>query len=617
VAEPAPETYPRPLPAAVSGGLLAGLALGALEAGIVLGGNANFYDSRWLLLAVPLAALWVDGLGGALLGLLAGLLTPGLGRRRGSWLGLVAAGVPVLLRVRRDVAFTQNPLWPGLGLLLASAWVLLLLRGGPRAWRRARRGALAAALLLPVLAWSMLALQGDRQVPGQLPLGPPPAGPSLVLVTWDTVRADSLPPFGGGGLETPHLERLVREGILFRNFQATASITAPAHLSMLTGLYPPSHGLRANGDRPPVLPGQPRLPELLARRGWATAAFVSGYPLRRAFGFGRGFQTFDDRPAADPWTDLLGLLHAASEFAERLLPASVQAGATSTPGEVTVARAVAWLEAQEPGRPVFLWVHLFDAHDPYDPPEPWRSRALARAGEGPAAVSPECQEDLVLQRGEIELLDHLTGRLREALEARDPGLARTVLALVADHGECFGEGGILRAHEASLYAATQHVVAVLRLPGQGGGRRGVVADIPASQVDLLPTFCPLLGVPVPEGIQGRNLFPWLQDPPPPEAHGRGLYMEAFQRRLGDDRLLGWYQEGWRYLRALDGREMLLGPVTGDAVDLAARESARLVVLRQALDRALAAMPEVLAEEPEWSAADRRALEELGYAGGGE
>ncbi|MDP6940911.1 MAG: sulfatase-like hydrolase/transferase [Planctomycetota bacterium] len=503
----------------------------------------------------------------------------------------------------------------------------LLPRSQPKELNLLIRKTAAWLLLVPLVSAAYLhfSLQGGAlKSPGPTVVAPD-GSPNVILVSWDTVRADTLPLYGGGGLETPNLHSLAEQGHVFENWQSIAPITAPAHNSMLTGMYPPSHGLRDNGDTAPVLK-TPRLPELFHNGGWSTGAFISARPvIGRDKGFSRGFQHFDDR--AGETASLIGVMAGFSirtvAICDRLFPAGLDSAAATTPGATTTNRAIEWIAGQT--RPVFAWVHLFDAHDPRESSEeylPFRAAALSGKNEGPHAVNPDCEESLVLQRGEVAFLDSQLGRLLESLELRDPGLSNTIVAVVSDHGECFGEGsdvpelfgkgGIKVLHAPSLYAATQHVVGVLRAPGSTAGTRSKTI---ASHIDLLPTLCELAGIQVPEGIQGRSLQPLtkgeaLEDYP--------LYMEAYGLSREENRLMG-YQEGeWKYVRSVSGKhEFLFSTKTGDAVNYFATEPARAAEMSAKLDELRASIPEVGRGVVEMGAAEQASLEALGYGGDSE
>ena len=197
-----------------------------------------------------------------------------------------------------------------------------------------------SALLLGVLAAFGCA---------RTPVPPAPERPSSVLlVTVDTLRADRLGSYGDAAARTPAMDALASSGVLFAHAYTPAPITLPAHTSILTGLAPPAHGVRGNGAFA-LGPGTPTVAEALRARGLATAAFIGGFPLARRFGLARGFDAYDDAMGKAPGVSY--------EFAERR-------------GDAVVASARAWLNVH-PGR-VFVWVHLFDPHAPYDPPPAFR-----------------------------------------------------------------------------------------------------------------------------------------------------------------------------------------------------------------------------------------------------
>ncbi|MCB9766412.1 MAG: sulfatase-like hydrolase/transferase [Alphaproteobacteria bacterium] len=274
-----------------------------------------------------------------------------------------------------------------------------------------------------------------------------PAGPDIVVVTWDTVRADHV---GDGA--TPHLDALAAEATTFTRARTPCPITLPAHASLLSGALPARHGARING-RWPVDARVPLLQEALAKAGWSTAAFVSASVLRRRYGLSRGFQVYDDALAAPRY--------------ER-------------PGPETMAAAIDWLGQASRRAPVFLWVHLYDPHLPWDAPE---------------------VEGLDPYRAEIARVDGLTAELVDALRARGRW-DETVFVVTSDHGEGLGEHGEA-THGYFVYESTARVPLVVRVPG----RQGVV-DTAVSLVDLAPTLADLAGVPF--QAQGRSLRPAIE-----------------------------------------------------------------------------------------------------------
>jgi len=289
-----------------------------------------------------------------------------------------------------------------------------------------------------------------------------PEHPSILLVTLDTTRADSVEP-ESTSVATPTLAALAERGTRFTSAYTTTPQTLPAHASMLTGLYPAGDGLHDNGRT--LDARQPVIAERLKAAGYATLAFVSGYPLDRQFGLARGFDLYDDQLGAG--------------LAER------SAGATTD-------RALAALATQPPG-PLFLWVHYYDPHEPYAPPEPYRSRY---------AQTPYL--------GEIAYMDHELGRLLAAVEARTPDVR---ILVVGDHGEGLGEHGE-RYHGDLLFQGTVRVPLLLAGPGVPVAvRREAVSTRHVFDTILQwagPGGPHSLLTPHPELVLGEAMRPYLQ-----------------------------------------------------------------------------------------------------------
>ncbi len=628
-------------------GVRCGVALGLVETGVGLatGRFALLGDLQRQVLFF-LMPLGIYGLGGLVAGAVLGLLTGGrrLPLRLGAglllaWLGkeLLLWGAPKgLLEKALGTTLAPGLLFRGLSQasgggsvpLLLAALLGLTLLVAPPLWRGAwPRRFVAAGLVLGLAAggmtWSWL--QADLlTVRAPEPTVPPPAGaPDVVLVTWDTVRADVLPLYGGRGIETPNLDALAERSVVFDQMVAVAPITGPSHASLLTGRMPPSHGLRSNGDM--VLAADvPTLAESFRAAGYDTAAFVAAFPLLDQFGLVRGFRVYDDRLDGKRYVELQAISpRLARSLARWTAPRPGRVGdGAQLPGEVILERVAAWLP-RERERPLFLWVHFFDAHGPHTPAEEVRRRveASARAA-GVEAADPEgCQDKFLLYLAEIEELDGLLGRLLVLLEERDPGLARTVLCLVADHGECFGEGGLRMTHAPSLYEATQWIPGLLHLPGdRAAGRR--VPEL-VSQVDLAPTLAALAGVALPGGVQGTDLLPGiLEDRPLARRIFReGLYMEAFLTRLqslrSDERLVGVRTPEWKYWEwngQPERRRLFdLRADPREEHDLAAERPMVVDRLGAVLHSLLESMPWAGATRREMSAADAAAMAALGYA----
>ena len=250
--------------------------------------------------------------------------------------------------------------------------------------------------------------------------------PNVLLVTIDTLRADHLGCYGFRPARTPNIDRLAAEGVRCDNAVSAAPITMPAHSSILTGLYPPAHGVRDNGAYA-LGDDVVTLPERLAPQGYATQAFVSAVVLSRRYNLTQGFESYDD----DLWAE-----DEPKLFMIRDRPAAR-----------TADRVLAWLdkwEATPSRRPFFTWVHFFDPHQPYEPSAP----------DAAGAASP--------YDGEITSADRGVGRIVEALRSKGL-LDDTLVVLTADHGESLGEHQE-KTHAIFIYDATVHVPLVWRYP---------------------------------------------------------------------------------------------------------------------------------------------------------
>ncbi len=378
--------------------------------------------------------------------------------------------------------------------------------------RRSRHLVAVAVVAAALVAGAVLTLHfltgGGSVVPharqrlaAQAPTSAPrrtPAAVNVVLITLDTVRTDRLSCYGSTRVDTPNIDAFAAEGVRFTNAASTVPFTLPAHSSIMTGLYPPGHGVRENVGY--VLDERfPTLAELLGKAGWATAGFVSAFVLDGRWGIGRGFDRyFDDFNLQEMETPNMS---------------SVQRD-----GAETEAEAVRWLDHRPPDRPFFLWLHLYDAHEPYTPPEPFKSTYEGRPYDG-----------------EVAYTDALVGRFRQALEDRGL-LDHSLIVLTSDHGEGLGDHGEM-FHGFFVYDTTIHAALIVKPPA--GGSAGRVVNRAVSHVDVLPTILDLVGLPVPEDVQGRSLVPLIS--------GEDV---AWDRPVYSESLYPLLHYGWAPLRAL-------------------------------------------------------------------
>ncbi len=298
------------------------------------------------------------------------------------------------------------------------------------------------------------------------------AGFNLLLVTMDTTRADHLGCYGHGRAATPNLDDLAAAGVRFARAYSPVPMTLPAHATIFTGLDPPGHGVRANGEFR-LAETSTTLAEILAGQGWETAAFVSSFVVDARFGLDQGFGVFDF--TAEP-----GAASHAGGHPERSARAVTEA-------------ALAWLDRRSPDRPFFLWVHFFDPHIPYAPP---------------AAFARRFPDDPYL--AEVAAMDGEIGRLLSGL-GRGGAASRTLVVAVGDHGESRGEHDELH-HSRTLYEGAVRVPFLVASPGVVAPGR-VVDGTVVSLVDVLPTVLDLLGLAaLPAGTaDGRSLCGTLPD----------------------------------------------------------------------------------------------------------
>jgi choline-sulfatase len=364
-----------------------------------------------------------------------------------------------------NIPFTNN-----LGLLYSKvgSQILKLTASGVRHPRSQHKFELRSiCALAALLAASSVCSSGAMGAP-------PQRGPNIVIVTLDTTRADRMGFLGSNLGLTPNLDALAKQSAVFTRAYAVEPITTASHAVILTGTYPELNGVTDFGKA--LNPAAPYLPALLREQGYHTAAFVGSLVLDpiggTAPGFDRGFEVYDAG------------FRTRRQGEERFQTLERRGG------EV-VERAVKWLSNRPPG-PFFLWVHLYDAHDPYDPPAPYSTRFAASPYDGEIAYADAC-------------VGTLTKALRQ-LGAYD----NTVIAVMADHGEALGQHGE-ETHGIFLYDETIHVPLLFKLPA---GSSSTKVETRTSLVDVAPTLLELAGIPAPATIQGKSLKSAMAKAPP-------------------------------------------------------------------------------------------------------
>ncbi|MEM9557596.1 MAG: sulfatase-like hydrolase/transferase [Acidobacteriota bacterium] len=375
--------------------------------------------------------------------------------------------------------------------------------------RLVRSAALVVTLLATLVHWSCTAADRERT-----------ARPNVLLVTFDTTRADHLEIYGGPAA-TPHLKRLAEEGWIFEQAYSPVPITLPSHSTIMTGKVPFAHGVRDNGlfelgDE------QETLAELLRDAGYSTAASVGSFPVTSKFGIDQGFDLFDEDLNA-PFEDYFGnrvVEKRHLHFDER------PAGRVNEP-------LITWLESlDEP--PFFAWAHYFDPHFPHTPPAPY-NQLYAHD----------------LYAGEIAYSDAALGSLLDLLEDRG-WYDDTIIVVTADHGEGRGEHNE-STHSLLAYNSTLHVPLIVKPPAAALERAAAGSRIATrvGLVDIAPSILGWLGLEAPEGIQGQPLDAVVAPGPTP-AKDRVIYAETLSPRIS---------QGWGELRALyvDELKYIHGP----------------------------------------------------------
>jgi len=329
---------------------------------------------------------------------------------------------------------------------------------------------LGVGILAALVTWWMQPspqVTGNGTTLGTLARGVSRDNLNVVLITLDTLRADHLGAYGSTDVRTPNLDQLAREGVVFEQAMTSAPLTLPAHSSILTGQFPPRHGVRDNGGFF-LGPEQVTMAEVLSNQGFKTGATVAAFVLDSKWGLDQGFATYQDD------FDLTNVKAMSLASVKR-------------PGNEVVDLALKWMEGVADQR-FFSWLHLYDPHAPYESPEPYRSEYRGHP-----------------YRGAIAFTDAQVGRVLTFL--KDRGIAdRTIVIISGDHGEGLGEHGE-ETHGFFVYESSMHVPLIVRAPFSNTAGRRVAR--PVRTVDILPTVLDLLHIPAPEAIAGVSLTPLL------------------------------------------------------------------------------------------------------------
>jgi arylsulfatase len=431
----------------------------------------------------------------------------------------------------------------------------------------------------------------------------------VLIITIDTLRADSLEPYGAIDTLTPKIARFAEQAVIYESATTPITVTRPSHASMFTGRYPDQHGVLHNGY---VLPDEEQtLAEILEGQGYQTAGFVGVRLLGLPSGMGQGFDDFD----------------APVEKVQRR-------------ARMVVDPAIEWLESADPHSPVLMWVHLYDPHLSYNPPAAFRRGVDPELGknlphikwntlkkvveENDGNVPAEVLEHArLLYRGEVEYTDRQVGRLLRSFD-RLRDRSRSMVVLTADHGECF-ENGIFFTHQDCLYEGTIRVPLIVRYPGAAGA--GLRVEHRVSNLDVSPTVLAELGLDVQENTPGRRLQDVTGSPsdrhvlirlpnvryPDKVIPRRRVIQSVAQEPVAertDPRTRGVVSRWWKYLGTPDSEQLFRLP--DEIQNLAETDLETLEEMLKALEAEESRYPPGATAPESEDAATLEMLEALGY-----
>src|SRR6266576_2869196 len=318
---------------------------------------------------------------------------------------------------------------------------------------RAPRFRLTPASVVAMALYSTAIAATNPQPKKPAPAARSQSRPNVILITIDTLRADHVGCYGSQTVKTPTLDGLAHDGVLFERAISQVPLTWPSHAVILTGTYPFQNGVQDFTGQP--LARQFRsVAQAFKQHGYATGAVVSAFVLDRSWGLARGFDFYDDAFAPEQFNNRdLGLVERRA-------------------GE-SVTRALSWLQ-KNPHRPFFFWLHLYDPHSPYHPPQPYRTQYRNN-----------------LYDGEIAYTDHELGRLISWLK-HSQLYDRSLIVTLSDHGESLGEHGE-HEHGFFVYNSTVRIPLIVKPPAGSGFRLGRVAR-PVETIDIAPTLLQWAGI---------------------------------------------------------------------------------------------------------------------------
>jgi arylsulfatase A-like enzyme len=398
---------------------------------------------------------------------------------------------------------------------------------------------------------------------------------NVVIISIDTCRADHLSCYGYSRRTSPNIDALGAEGIIFNHAVTSIPVTLPAHASMLTGTYPIYHKVRDNNNYR-LGSSNITLAETLREKGFKTGAIVGSFVLDSQFGLEQGFDTYEDN---------------ISPGDKKFLHFNERKGV-----EVTELANI-WLQEHRNDK-FFLFLHYFDPHAPYEPPQRFAFNYL------PFVITTRDVYD-----GEIAYTDHCVGRVIDKLKSLDL-YDSTLIVVTSDHGEGLGQHGE-KTHSYFIYHSTLHVPMIMRIPGGPGG---VIINETVGLIDIVPTVCGILGVPAGVNVQGKDLGP-LFSGNPGSFGDRLLYCESlYPTKFGLGPLFGLVSDQWKYIHTSNPELYDLKDDPHETRNLVNRQGRQAGIMQAQLKSILLEnnVAELADNKMAIDAEARKRLESLGY-----
>jgi arylsulfatase A-like enzyme len=414
--------------------------------------------------------------------------------------------------------------------------------------------------------------------------------PNIIFISIDTLRADRLACYGYKEIKTPNIDLIARRGVLFSQAICQVPVTLPSHTSMFTGLNPTSHNVRENGTFR-LDDSEITLAEILKEDGYKTGAFIGGFPLDSRFGLNKGFDFYDDdlSDRKDQET-LRGKIrwqgHNVSSFERKAIS--------------VIESSIKWLSSNRKGS-FFLFIHLFDPHTSYSPPEPFKKMYKYQPYDG-----------------EVAYVDYCLGKLFKKLE-KWKIFKDALIIITSDHGESLGEHNYY-GHGKKLFEPSLWIPLIISFPSKIPHAKAVSALV--RSIDIMPTILEFLDIETVTEIQGVSLLPLILDEEEKKLNLASYGETLFPRlRFGEEELRSYRTDRWKYIRFIKDNKIIrqklfdLKNDPEEIQDCAQKEGAKIQELASLLDRIIENDRKLAVNKNTFFTMDeetRKKLKSLGY-----